>query len=156
MNPLANIVEQAHDPEARELALRVERFFWQDVALHFDGRVGLPAGPFSRAYVNDYSGLLSGTLTLVANIWPERFDFDLVEEAFVKGETSQLIDPAIKASLPFWQAHPVWYASATFHPTEQIEQALFEKPAGAYVRGIAETGMATAETGVPVATWSNP
>jgi hypothetical protein len=48
LNPLAHIVEQAHDEEARELALTIERFFWQNLTLHWDPRCGLPTGLFSR------------------------------------------------------------------------------------------------------------
>jgi hypothetical protein len=149
LNPLANIVEQAHDEEAKALALQLEHFFWQDLALHFDSRACLPAGPFSRGYANDYCGLLSGTLCLVAHLWPEHFDFSLITEVFDHGDTTKLIDPSISAKLPFFQAHPVWYASATYHVTEGIEHAIFSKPAGTCVRGTAESGVATVG-------WSDP
>lgn len=150
LNPLANIVEQAANAEACELALWIENFVWRDVALHFDAHVGLPAGPFSRAYVNDYSGLLSGIVCLLAHLWPDRFDFDLVEEIYGRGETPPWVDPAVQSQLPFFQAHPVWYASATYHPTEQIERAMFEKPPGACVRGTTESGV------FPIAWDNNP
>jgi hypothetical protein len=140
LNPLANIVEQAQSEEARELALHLEKLYWRDAALHFDPRCGLPAGPYSRGYVNDYSGLLSGTLCLLAYLFPERFDFDLIEEVYARGAETALIDPSIKSSLPFYQVHPVWYASATYHLDEGIEATLFDKPAGARVRGITESG----------------
>ncbi|NNM88177.1 MAG: hypothetical protein HKL95_06630 [Phycisphaerae bacterium] len=84
----------------------------------------------SRAYVHDYSGLLSGTLILLAHLWPDRFEFDVVEEVFAKGSRSQLLDAQVEKGLPFFHAHPVWYASATYHLTEQIERAIFKKPAG--------------------------
>ena len=140
LNPLSNIVEQAHSAEARELAARLEKLYWHDLAVHFDPQCGLPAGPYSRGYVNDYSGLLSGTLTLLSYLWPERFDFDLIEEVYVKGAATRLIDSSIKSSLPFFQVHPVWFASATYHPDEAIEEEIFTKETGTRVRGTTETG----------------
>ena len=142
LNPLANIVEQAQSEEARKLALILERFFWQDLALHWDPRCGLPTGPFSRGGANDYSGLLSGDLTFVAHLFPERFDFDLSDEVYGKNVTSRFVtsDPSTVEQFPFFQVHRVWYASATYHLTPEIEQALFEKPAGAFIRGTSESG----------------
>ena len=149
LNPLANIVEQAQNEEARELALRLEKLYWQDAAVHFDPKCGLPAGPYSRGYVNDYSGLLSGTLGLLSYLFPERFDFDLIEEVYVKGADTRLIDPAIKSSLPFYQVHSIWFASATYHLDEAIEATMFDKPVGARVRGLTETGTWTVQ-------WKDP
>ncbi|HEY3396774.1 MAG TPA: hypothetical protein VGM19_03855 [Armatimonadota bacterium] len=140
LNPLSCIVEQAQSEEARDLALRLEHFYWQDLAVHFDSRCGLPAGPYSRGYVNDYSGLLSGTLSLLSYLFPERFDFNLIEEVYTKGRDSALIDRSLSLSMPFYQVHPVWFASATYHLTEEIEAAIFAQPAGAYVRGTTESG----------------
>ncbi len=141
LQPLASIVEQAHHPEARALALRLEQFYWQDLALHFDPRAGVPAGPHSRAYVDCYSGLLSGIVRLLMHLFPERFDLDLIEELYERGEQSDLSDPSIRdVSLPFSIAHVVWYARATYTLTPEIEQAIFEKPEGTYVRGLIESG----------------
>jgi len=140
LNPLACIVEQAKNPEARELALRLEHFYWQDLALHFDPRAGVPAGPFSRAYVLDYSGLLSAALCLVAYLFPDRFDFDAIQENFEKGDSSNLLDNSTKSQLPFWLSHPVWLASPTYHLTPEIEEALFNKPEGTVIRGVIESG----------------
>lgn len=148
LNPLANLVEQAANPEARELALRLERFYWQDLALHWDARCGLPAGPFSRGGANDYSGLFSGDLNLLAYLFPDRFDFDLLAEVYGQGLASKYLaaNPETATHLPFFQAHPVWYASATYHYTPELEALLFAKPAGTGVQG-------TAEVGVSAVTW---
>ena len=139
--PLAQLAGHARDSEVRDLALRLERFFWQDLAVHWDPRAGLPAGPFSRGYVNDHTGLFSGTVMLLAHLFPERFPFSVADELFVRGGSTRLIDQAtITRSLPFLAAHPVWYASADFHLDAGIELALFERPEGSSVRGTAETG----------------
>lgn len=139
--PLAQLADHAREPEARDLALRLERFFWQDLALHWDPRAGLPAGPLSRGYTNDHTGLLGGITMLLAHLFPQRFPFSVADELFTKGTASRLVDPAtIARSLPFYAAHPIWYASADYHLDEAIERALFDKPAGACVRGTAETG----------------
>ncbi|MFA6293769.1 MAG: hypothetical protein WC637_18420 [Victivallales bacterium] len=144
LNPLANIVEQAQSEEARELALVIERFFWQDLALHWDSRCGLPAGPISRAGCKDYSGLLSGDLTLLSHLFPERFAFDLTEETYRLGIKSRFLsgDPHTAEHFPFYQVHRVWYASVNYHLTEAIEDALFNKPVGAAVYGTSESGTA--------------
>ena len=141
LQPLAGIAEHSQSAEARALALRLERFYWQDVALHFDGRTGLPAGPMSRAYVNDYSGLVSNVVQLLEHLFPERFDFDATAEMFEKGLESPLFDRAFNDNFPFLQAHPIWLASANYHLTPQLETLIFDdKPAGASVRGVTETG----------------
>ncbi len=150
LNPLACIVEQAKNPEARDLARKLELFYWQDLALHFDPRAGVPAGPMSRAYVDDYSGLLSNILNLVAYLFPDRFDMDIIEECFEKGNVTPLIDDAVRDILPFFQSHPVWFASPTYHLTPDIEKALFEKPEGTVIRGTTESGSMTFDwTGNP-------
>lgn len=138
--PLAHLAMHAQDGEARDIALRIERFFWQDLALHWDPRAGLPAGPLSRGYTNDHTGKLGGISMLLAHLFPQRFPFSLADELFAT-PASRLIDPAtIARSLPFFAAHPIWYASADFHFDAAIERAIFERPAGTCVRGTAESG----------------
>ena len=145
LQPLASIVEQAANAEARELALRVEHFFWQDVALHFDPAAGLPTGPMSRAGGNDYDGLLSGTLLLLLQLFPERFGIDLIHEVYEAPGQTPFITSYVKDELPFFQAHPVWFARATYHVTRELEAALFAPREGATVRGMAETGASSIE-----------
>lgn len=148
--PLAHLAQHAQNAEARDLALRLERFFWQDLALHWDPRAGLAAGPFSRAYTNDHTGLLSGIGMLVAYLFPERSPIDLGQELFAADGATRLMDPVnIANSQPFCAAHALWYASAEFHPDAAIEEALFERPAGTLVRGVIESG-------TNAITWADP
>lgn len=143
LQPLAGIVERAQNDEARDLALRLERFYWQDVALHFDPRPGVPTGPMSRAGANDYSGLLGGALCLLHYLFPERFALDLLEEVYDRPERNpHITDVNVGAVSPrsFYQAHLVWYAHARYHLTPELVDALFERPAGACVRGFSESG----------------
>lgn len=143
LQPLAGVVEQAENGEARELALRLERFYWQDVALHFDPAAGLPTGPMSRAGANDYDGMCGGALSLLLHLFPERFGIDLIHEVYENPDESRFISPATKTELPFFQAHPVWYVRSTYHVTRELEAALFEPREGATVRGMIESGACT-------------
>ena len=141
--PLAGIVEHTRHPEARELALKLERFYWQDVALHFDARVGLPAGPFARGYASDYEAMLCNTTCLLAYLFPEQFAFDLLTELYDKGYDSQLIAPAVKDALPFVQAHMLFASATDFHLTPKLIQTLFEPRTNTTVKGIIESGTAS-------------
>jgi hypothetical protein len=73
----------------------------------------------------------------------------MVDELFVKGEASRLQMVFTPSILPFVHAHPVWFASATYHLPDGLEAAIFDKPAGTYVRG-------TSESGTAAVTWSDP
>ncbi len=152
LQPLASLADQARNEEARELALSLEHYYWRDLAVHFDARVGLPAGPFSRGYVNCYSGLFSGTLVLLMHLFPERFSLDLIAEIFERGETTPFLagaDAHDRSRLPFFQAHPIWYANATYHYSPAVETAIFSKRAGTTVRG-------TTESGTTTVAWTDP
>lgn len=142
LQPLASIVEMTTNEEARDLALKIERFFWQDLALHFDSRTGICAGPLSRCSINDYDGIFGGTLCLLHYLWPERFRVDLIDELYRNGETSEYFNRGNKLDLAFYQAHPVWYARAEYHVTPELETAIFDKPAGTTIKGTIESGVA--------------
>ncbi|HEX4140982.1 MAG TPA: hypothetical protein VHY09_11580 [Candidatus Methylacidiphilales bacterium] len=143
IHPLAGIVEDARNAEARELALKLEHLYWQDFAVHFDGRAGVMAGPCSRMYVNDYTAKLGNALFTASYLFPEKFDFDVVQETYDRIKTTLFVDETTHVNLPFYHAHPMWLASGKYHLTPEIERAFFDKPAGASVRGTTEWGAMT-------------
>jgi len=141
LQPLASIVEMTKNEEARDLALRIERFFWQDLALHFDSRTGICTGPLSRCSTNDLDGIMGGSVCLLMHLWPERFGLDLINEVYTNGDRSEFFNRENKLGLAFYQAHPIWYARAEYHVTPELESAIFDKPAGALIRGTIESGV---------------
>ena len=149
LKPLAELVNHADNDEARDMALWLEQFHWNDLAEHFDGRIGLPVGPYSRGYASDYRGTISNTVMLVAALYPDRFDFDLIEEMFIKQLDSELIDPADKQRLPFYQSHIIWYITPTYHQQDGLTQRIFEDKAGQTVIGHIESGVVTKSSPLP-------
>ncbi len=145
LQPLAMLVAHTKSDEACELALALEQFYWQDAALHFDPNVGLPTGPMTRCGDADATGLLGGTTNLVAYLFPERFAFDVVEEAFVMGGTSPLMSDSNKLALPFCHACNIWMVLPDYHCPPSLEETFFAKPVGTTVRGTSESG--TSEVG---------
>jgi hypothetical protein len=141
LKPLAELVKHCHNDEARDMALWLERFHWNDLAEHFDARVGLPAGPFSRGYAGDYRGMLNNTVMLLAGMFPDRFDFDVIEELYIKQENSNLIDASEKARLPFYQSHIVWYITPDYHVEDKTIARIFADKAGQTVTGHIESGV---------------
>lgn len=139
--PLAGIAHHAQHPEARQLALTLERFYWQDAALHFDQRVGLPAGPFARGYSPDYEGMLSNIVMLLAYLYPDQFDFDLMEELYEQGMQSRLVAPAVKEALPFVQSHIIFASASDYHLTPELEKILFTARSNVTIKGIIESGI---------------
>ncbi len=152
LQPLAAMVGGAKSTEARELALRLERFYWQDLALHFDPRAGVMAGPMSRASANDRQGLLGGSACLLHHLFPERFALNLVDEIIRHPETSPHVTAKTRQEIAFFQAHPIWYSRSEYHLTAALVETIFHKPAGACVRGTAETGTSTISWSAPTAT----
>lgn len=149
LKPLAELVNHTDIAEAREMALWLEHFHWNDLAEHFDGRVGLPAGPYCRGYASDYRGTISNTVMLIAGMFPDRFDFDVIEEMYVKQLDSELIDPADKDRLPFYQSHLIWYITPSYHLPEGIADRIFEDKAGQTVTGKIESGTTARPTPLP-------
>tara|TARA_Y100001933_G_scaffold265282_1_gene339868 strand:+ start:5990 stop:7897 length:1908 start_codon:yes stop_codon:yes gene_type:complete len=139
--PLAGIAHHAHNPQARDLALKLERFYWQDLALHFDQRVGLPTGPFSRGYDADYEGLLASVVMLLAYLFPDEFEFDLHEELYKKGAQSTIIPPFAKSMLPCFQARIIFASAANYHLTPELINALFGTRDHVTIRGTIESGV---------------
>jgi hypothetical protein len=149
LKPLAELVNGAEDTELREMALWLERYHWNDLAEHFDGRVGLPAGPFCRGYAGDYRGMLNNTVMLLAALFPQQFDFDVVHEFFVKQEHSPLIDPSEKARLPFYQSHIVWYITPEYHVEDKTIKRIFEDKTDQTLIGHIESGVTTCPCPLP-------
>ncbi|HEY3333199.1 MAG TPA: hypothetical protein VGK19_24405 [Capsulimonadaceae bacterium] len=147
--PLASLAEHTKSDEVRELALRLERFYWRDVALHFDSRVGLPAGPMTRCGDSDATGMTSGTMSLLAYLYPERFAFDYVGEAYGRALESPIVAQSNKLCLPFYHGCVAWMAHPNYHVTPELEEAIFAKPVGTTVRG-------TAESGTSAVAWKTP
>lgn len=141
LKPLAELVMHCDNDEARDMALWLERYHWNDLAEHFDARVGLPAGPFSRGYAGDYRGMLNNTVMLLAGLFPDRFDFDVIDELYIKQEKSELIDAAENARLPFYQSHLVWYITPEYHLQEKTIDRIFADKTGQTVTGQIESGL---------------
>jgi hypothetical protein len=59
IHAMSAIAQHAHNEEARELALGIERRLWLDAAARFHLPTGVVAGPYSRAYTVDTLGHLS-------------------------------------------------------------------------------------------------
>jgi len=140
LQPLASLVEHTQNEEARDLGLMLERFYWQDVALHFDPNAGLPTGPMTRAGDADATGLIGGTTGLISHLFGERFAFDVAQEIFSKNIESELLAAANKELLPFSQANTIWNSFPNYHFPASLEDTLFDKTVGACVRGTAESG----------------
>ncbi|MAX26735.1 MAG: hypothetical protein CMJ19_19760 [Phycisphaeraceae bacterium] len=141
LKPLAELVNHTSNSQARDMAMQLEQVHWHDLAEHFDGRVGLPTGPFSRGYASDYRGTISNTVMLIAAMFPDKFDFDVIDEMYVKQYDSTRIDPADKARLPFYQSHLVWYITPTYHLPQATAKRIFEDKSGQTVIGQIESGV---------------
>jgi hypothetical protein len=134
----ADIAQHADDPDARALALEIERRVWLDMAAHFHPPTNILAGPHSRAYTLDSVGHLSQIQMAIAiafgdsKLWmtPTRFMFPPVPGQVVHHDHD----------VPFMQASTADICSGTFHPTTAIEQLLFDKKLPYAVTGTTEYG----------------
>ncbi|HEY3330543.1 MAG TPA: hypothetical protein VGK19_11010 [Capsulimonadaceae bacterium] len=140
LQPLASLIESAKNEEARELALKLEQFYWRDVALHFDPRAGVPTGPMSRAYEGDYTARMSNILHMVALLFPDRFDFDPVEEVYGTDYGGDFAPPSVRPAFPDYTARAVWLLRPTYHVPQATAEMIFNKPVGSTVRGTTESG----------------
>lgn len=143
LKPLAELAEMTQDQSARQMATWLEHYHWNDLAHHFDARVGLPTGPFSRGYAGDYLGRINHTVMLLAGLFPERFDFDLIDEFYARQRDSKLIAAANKKTLPFYLSHLVWFLSSEYHPQQQTIDLLFADKSGQSFTGHIESGTAS-------------
>ncbi|HEX4070226.1 MAG TPA: hypothetical protein VHX68_03625, partial [Planctomycetaceae bacterium] len=66
IHAMAKIAEYAKNPEAREIALKIEERLWLDVAARFHPGTGVVAGPCSRAY---FPGLLAHLSNMASMLW---------------------------------------------------------------------------------------
>lgn len=143
LKPLAELANHTQHHEAQQLAIALERFHWNDLAEHFDGRVGLSAGPFCRGYAGDYRGMINNTVLLLSGLFPERFAFNVIDELYHKQLDSDLIDPSEKLRLPFYQSHIIWYITPQYHVAPQTVERIFEDKTGQTITGQIESGVST-------------
>jgi len=135
----SDIAQYSDDPEARKLALEIERRVWMDLAAHFHPPTNILAGPHSRAYQVDSAGHFHqiGMIAYQAfgeKLWmnPVRFMFPPV--------TGQVIHH--DGDVPFMQVSTVWLASGTYHPTRELEQLFFNKHYPLRISATSEFGAA--------------
>ncbi len=65
IHAMAEIAENAENPEARRIALAIETRLWIDLAARFHPETGVLAGPYSRAYTVDTLASTSGAAALL-------------------------------------------------------------------------------------------
>jgi len=137
----ADIGEYVRDPEARQLARKIENLIWLDLATHFHAPTNLLAGPHSRAYNVDSCGHLHQVHMALyqafgSRIWlnPTRFLFPPAPKQVIHHE----------GDVAFMQASAVWLSSATYHPSAEVQRLVFDKPLPFRVSASTEHGTATA------------
>ncbi len=141
LQPLASIGTWGAGTEAGDIALELEAFLWNDLAVHFDSRGGVCAGAMSRAGQNDFEGMGGNALMLLMHLWPERFALNLQEELGNAPENRQLFSENTEPA--FQLAHAIWMARPDYHVPKQTESLLFDKTPGRLFSGSAETGTTT-------------
>jgi hypothetical protein len=135
----ADIAEFSRDPEAKRLALEIERRIWLDLAAHFHAPTNILAGPHSRAYNVDSTGHLHQVhMTLYQvfgdKVWlnPPRFLYPPVPKQVIHHD----------GDVAFMQASSVWMASGTYHPSPEAAKLAFDKPSRFRAAGTSEYGAA--------------
>ncbi len=135
----ADIARYSQDPQARKMALEIERSVWMDIAAHFHSPTNILAGPHSRAYTVDSVGHMHQVQMMLylpfgSRLWmnPVRFMFPPVPGQVIHHD----------GDVPFMQASTVFISSGTYHPTASIEDLLFNKGFPFSVSGTSEFGSA--------------
>lgn len=135
----SDIAQYSSDPEARMLALEIERRVWMDLAAHFHPPTNILAGPHSRAYQVDSAGHfhqigMIAYQTFGEKLWmnPVRFMFPPTPGQVIHHD----------GDVPFMQVSTVWLTSGTYHPTRELEQLFFNKRYPFRVSATSEFGAA--------------
>ena len=118
----AEMVNYARDERCRELAAGVEERLWYDVATHFHAPSSRLAGPYSRAYRAPSSGSVTMNVDLMYHVYGDRVYINPPKDLYT------LPDALLHHTRPSMSAGVVWIASADYHPGEEIERLIFERP----------------------------
>lgn len=136
IHAMGEIAEHAKNPEARELALKIEHRLWLDLAARFHPEIGIASGPYSRAYNCDTIAHLSSLSVL---LW------------FVIGESSR---PSIleifkpdhglvlhhRGDVPHNIVNRCWTASGNYHLPAAAQRMFAAKSYPFRVVATAESG----------------
>ena len=119
LHSLAKIVELIDDPRAKEMALAIELKLWREVLSLYHPNLGLPCGPYSRAYRVDILGQNSNIRQIMCymGLSKDRSVVTLFDER-QKGLVFHH-----NGDIPFTWSSPPWKMATRFHvPTDAIQE----------------------------------
>lgn len=135
----ACLANGTRDEGMRDTAVELERWFWQDLALHYHAPSGTHAGPHCRSYYRDFEGGHTDTNMLLAMVYGKG-PLSSTEDAFIDAEASGLavfMDECERRYLEH-QSFAVYLTQTIYHPDEAIQQLFFDKSYPLQIRGTYE------------------
>lgn len=111
LHALGDIAHYAKNPEARDLALKIEQRIWLDLAARFHPEIGVCSGPYSRAYNCDTIAHLSSVSVLLWFVLGDRARPSILE--VFKPDHGFVLHH--KGDLPHNIVNRCWNASGHYH-----------------------------------------
>ena len=137
LHAMAEIAEYAEAEHDREIARSLERRLWADLACHWHPESHQQAGPHSRSYTADVSGLFTCVRSLV---WA------VLGEAASGLSPLSLFDPSPNlmyhhcGNMPFNISQMCWFIAGHYHLDEDLAALFLRKPCPFEVQATAEYG----------------
>ena len=137
VHAMAEIAEFSKSEHDREIARAVERRLWADLACHWHPTSHQQAGPHSRAYTADATGLFTCVRSLV---------WTVLGEAASGMSPLALFDPPPGlmyhhcGNMPFNIAQMCWFAAGHYHLDPDLAALFLDKPCPFQIEATAEYG----------------